>query len=115
MSDPIFQDWRVGKVVDLHPAGSDILSSNEEILNFKARKKANRIFRPDCCFLFLSQTTNFRLFQNERLCRRQFYIDEKERKFSKRVENTVRKGETIRDEQFLLFPQCFQKTCTTDT
>ena len=36
-------------------------------------------------------------------------------KFSKRVENTVGKGEIARYEQFLLFPQCFQKTCTTDT
>ena len=28
----------------------------------------------------------------------------------KRVENTVGKGEIARYEQFLLFPQCFQKT-----
>ena len=34
---------------------------------------------------------------------------------SKRVENTVEKGEIARYEQFLLFPQCFQKTCTADT
>ena len=33
----------------------------------------------------------------------------------KRVENTVGKGEIARYEQFLLFPQCFQKTCTADT
>ena len=42
-------------------------------------------------------------------------IDEDGRKFSKTVENTVRKGKIARDEQFLLFPQCFQKTCTADT
>ena len=36
-------------------------------------------------------------------------------KFSKQVENTVGKGEIACYEQFLLFPQCFQKTCTTDT
>ena len=36
-------------------------------------------------------------------------------KFFKWVENTVGKGEIARYEQFLLFPQCFQKTCTTDT
>ena len=36
-------------------------------------------------------------------------------KFSKQVENTVGKGEIARYEQFLLFPQCFQKTCTADT
>ena len=38
-----------------------------------------------------------------------FKFDEKSRKFSKRVKNTVGKGEIARYEQFLLFPQCFQK------
>ena len=33
----------------------------------------------------------------------------------KRVENTVGKGEIAGYEQFLLFQQCFQKTCTVDT
>ena len=42
-------------------------------------------------------------------------FDENGRKFSKRLENTVGKGEIARQEQFLLLPQCFQKTCTTDT
>ena len=36
------------------------------------------------------------------------------RKFSKKVENTVRKREIACYKQFLLFPQCFQKTCTAD-
>ena len=40
-----------------------------------------------------------------------FKFDEDNRKFSKRVENTVGKGEIARYEQFLLFPQCFQKAC----
>ena len=31
------------------------------------------------------------------------------RKFSRRIENTVGKGEIARYEQFLLFPQCFSK------
>ena len=31
------------------------------------------------------------------------------------VENTAGKGEIACNEQFLLFPQCFQKTCTPDT
>ena len=31
--------------------------------------------------------------------------------YSKWVENTVGKGEIARYEQFLLFPQCFQKAC----
>ena len=33
----------------------------------------------------------------------------------KQVENTVGKGEIARNEQFLFFPQCFQKTYTVDT
>ena len=44
-----------------------------------------------------------------------FELDENGRKFSNRVENTMGKGEIARHEQFLLFPQCFQKTCTADT
>ena len=38
-------------------------------------------------------------------------FDENSRKFSIRVENTVSKGEIAHYEQFLLFPQCFQKVC----
>ena len=44
-----------------------------------------------------------------------FKFDENDRKLSKRVENTVGKGEIARHEQFLLFPQCFQRTFTADT
>ena len=40
-----------------------------------------------------------------------FKFHENSRKFSTRVENTVAKGEIARYEQFLLFPQCFQKSC----
>ena len=40
-----------------------------------------------------------------------FEFHENSRKFSKRVENTVGKGEIARHELFLLFPQCFQKAC----
>ena len=38
-----------------------------------------------------------------------FKFDENGRKLSKQVENTVGKGEIAHYEQFLLFPQCFQK------
>ena len=55
------------------------------------------------CFT-LSQMTNFKCFQTERVCRRQFNFDENGRKFSKRVENTVEKGKIACHEQFLLFP-----------
>ena len=43
-----------------------------------------------------------------------FKFDKNDSKLSKWVENTVGKGEIARYEQFLLFPQCFQKTCTAD-
>ena len=42
-------------------------------------------------------------------------FDETGKKLSKRVENTMGKGEIAHYEQFLLFPQCFQKTCTADS
>ena len=44
-----------------------------------------------------------------------FKFDRNGRKFPKRLENNVGKGEIARHEQFLLFLQCFQKTCTADT
>ena len=45
-----------------------------------------------------------------------FKFDENSRKLSEWVENTVgEKGEIARNEKFLLFPRCFQKTCTSDT
>ena len=65
--------------------------------------------------LTLSQTTNFRLFQMEEFADENFKFYENGRTFSKQVENTVGKGEIARYEQFLLFPQCFQKACTADT
>ena len=40
-----------------------------------------------------------------------FKFDENGRKLSKWVENTVGKGEIARYQQFLLYPQCFQKAC----
>ena len=56
------------------------------------------------------QTTNFRLFQTE-FADKNFKFDENGSKLSKRIENTVGKGGIARYEQFLLFPQCFQKAC----
>ena len=65
--------------------------------------------------LTLSQTTNLRLFQTEKVfADDNFRYDENDSKFCKRVENTVGKGEIARHEQFLLFPQCFHKACSTD-
>ena len=44
-----------------------------------------------------------------------FKFGENGRNFYKRVENIVGKGEIAQYEQFLFFPQCFQKTYTADT
>ena len=43
-----------------------------------------------------------------------FKFNENERKIFKGLENTVGKREIACYEQFLFFPQCFQKTCTAD-
>ena len=53
--------------------------------------------------------------QKVSLCGNGLKFDENGRKFSKQAENTVERGEIAHYEQFLLFPQCFQKTCTADT
>ena len=58
------------------------------------------------------QTANFRLFPTERVLQTTISnLTKMAKKLSKQVENTVGKGEIARYEQFLLFPQCFQKTC----
>ena len=44
-----------------------------------------------------------------------FKFEKNSNKFSKSVENHVRKGEIAHYEQFLLFPLCFQKTSIADT
>ena len=44
-----------------------------------------------------------------------FRFGENGREFSKWVENIVEKGEIACYEQFLFFPQFFQKTSTADT
>ena len=65
--------------------------------------------------LTLSQTTNFLIFLTERVCRQQILnLTKWQKVFQKSFENTMGKGEIAHYEQFLLFPQCFQKTCTAD-
>ena len=65
--------------------------------------------------LTLSQTAIFTLFQIKEFADDYFNFDGNDRKFSKLVENTVGKGEIAHYEQFLLFPWCFQKTCSAHT
>ena len=65
--------------------------------------------------LTLSQTTNFDCSKLKEFADDNSKFDENGTKFSKWVENTVGKGEIAHYEQFLLFPQCFQTTCSADT
>ena len=55
--------------------------------------------------------TNFRLFQTERVCRRQFQIRRKWQEVIQTGRKHCGKRRNIRYEQFLLFQQCFQKAC----
>ena len=58
----------------------------------------------------------FQILPNWKFAENNFKFDENwKKKFFKRIENTVGKGEIGRYKQFLLFPQCFQKACTADT
>ena len=43
-----------------------------------------------------------------------FTFDENGQEFFKQVENSVGNGMIAHHEKFLLFQQCFQKTCTAD-
>ena len=67
------------------------------------------------CILTVSHTTILDSSKLKEFADNSFKFDENGRKFSKREENTVGKGEIALYEQFLLFLQCFQKTCTVDT
>ena len=71
--------------------------------------REKELYRVTWQLLTISQTTNFRQKMKE-FADDNLKFDENGRKFYKRVENTVGKGEIARYEQFLLFPQCFQKT-----
>ena len=62
-------------------------------------------------FLTHFQTANFRLFKWKEFADNDFKFDENGSNISKRLENTVGKGEIACYKQFLLFPQCFQKAC----
>ena len=71
---------------------------------FVCKKTLHRKFPCDAFFFISSASKPSQIDNNLK-------FDENGRKSSKRVENTVGKGEIARYEQFLLFPQCFQKAC----
>ena len=69
----------------------------------------------DKIILTLSQTTILDSSTLKEFVVDNFEFDEDGKKLSKQAENTEGKGEIACYEQFLLFPQCFQTTCTADT
>ena len=87
--------------------GTFILDQSKILMCLKVsmvmRKRAPLI----CLALF--QTTDFELFKLKQSADDNFKFDENSRKFPLQVENTVGKEVIARYEQFLLYPQCFQK------
>ena len=65
--------------------------------------------------LTLSQIQILHSFKLKEFAEDNFKLDENDRMFSKQIENTAGNGEIAHYEQFLLFSQCFQKTCSADT
>ena len=86
------------------------------LLSFRQWTKNNCILKILRGNRFLNPFPNHKVqtFQTE-FADENFKFDANGRKFSKWVENTVGKGEIAHYEQFLLFPQSFQKTCTAAT
>ena len=71
------------------------------------------ILKRDC--LTMSQTKNLDSAKPKQFADDNFKFVKNCEKFSKRIENTVGRGEIAHYEQFLLFPQCLQKTCIAGT
>ena len=65
-------------------------------------------------FFIFNSLPNDKSLELKEIADDNFKCDENGKKLSKRVENTVGKREIASNEQFLLFPQCFQKTCNAD-
>ena len=88
------------------------LSEKTNLVSFRLKDFADDYFQRVCRQLFPKslQTTISKEFADD-----YFRFEENNRKLAEWVENTVEKGEIARYEQFLLFPQCFQKTSFVDT
>ena len=95
---------------------SNNVNSDHFILNTRFETASSYCYYP----LLSKPISPFNLYQTTKILESSklkefaddnFKFDENERKLSKQIENTVEKGEIARYEQFLLFPQCFQKAC----
>ena len=76
-----------------------------QLCSYASTKHTNNIYEPITRRQILDSS------KLEEFADDNFKFEENGRKLSKQVENTVGKGEISRYEQFLLFPQCFQKAC----
>ena len=76
--------------------------------------RLNCISYPNFCILTFSKTTNFRLFQTQRVAYADdiFKFDENGKKLLKQVENTVGKGEIAHYEQFSFSHNVFKRLQT---
>ena len=86
--------------------------SVKTIVSLGAKENADKVI------IFINSFPNDRFLDSSQLkefADDNFRFNVNGRKFSKWVENTVRKGEIAFYEQFLHFPQCFLKTWTADT
>ena len=101
-----------GQEGGMNPVAVTIVSPRKEIGQvqiepFPSRQTAEQ--------LSLSQMTIFYTSKMKEFADGNFKFVENSRELPKQVENTVGKGEIACYEQFLLIPQCFQKTCTANT
>ena len=69
---------------------------------------------PTCTAINPFTNDKFWTFPNYEFTDDNFNFGENGRNLYKRVEHTAGKGEIAHYKQFLLFPQCFQMTCTAD-
>ena len=80
---------------------------HDRMENIKKKKK-------NCC-LTLSQKNILDSSKLKEFADDNFKFNKHDRKISYPLGNIVKKGKIARYNQFLLFPQCFQMTCTVDT
>ena len=87
-------------------AGNSIFSFSQHVFHVY---KSNNYFYVSKCFNPFPIDEILDSSKLNEFADNNFELDENWRRFSKRVENTVRKEEIACYEQFLLSPQCFSK------
>ena len=104
----ILQSFTYERGAEIRNIFFDVMQ-NLEFLGISVRLKKRTVFYSFPKRLILN-SSKLKEFTDDN-----FKFDKNGEKFSKGAQNTVGKGEIALYEQFLLFPQCFQKPCTADT